>query len=259
MGEKFIIWTMQRSGGTSLTRVFDVAGEYKNVKHEPYNGNQCFGHVRSGRPRESNKATVLDYYSTAIEETLANNNVSLKHCYEVHDELLNQALFDVSSRMNYIHILLIRNNNFERQISLELAKKTGIWSRSQQLSSNTDTNELPALDINAILKHELECQEKQRVIRSMSEPFSPNNIVYEELYKGSLSARLDYLAPTFAALNIEQPNKARASNLGIDNMLINSKQNSAAIYKRIPNFEEARNAFEEKFEIRVSESIDYAT
>jgi hypothetical protein len=145
----FIIWTLQRTGGTQLARrLFEraslleaarqrinepgslaakwlgMAGSQWNF-HEPFNygkKSRIFGPVTerwvNTRDRKALDAAVGEICSLRI---------SLKHCVEMVPWEVSESLVDATCRNDYRHLFLYRRNAVNRLLSLHFARQSGIW------------------------------------------------------------------------------------------------------------------------------------
>jgi len=249
-GKQFIIWTMQRSGGTSLTRFLKTWGEYSKVLHEPFNGNQIFGHVkRELAGIKSQKEAIVRGQELITEIYDDNPNCSIKHCFEVHSDSFNEALLLVTREKGIKNIFLTRDSNFNRNLSLELAKITGAWSKQQKekLENSTsepiDSSSSISLDIPRMLTHNASCIARSRALREKFR--SSDNVVrlvYERLYDGELENRLNYLEGVKNLLDLDAFTVDTLNAKQIS-LLVGEKQNTQAVYRRIENIEQARQKF----------------
>ena len=76
MSKPFFIWTMRRTGGTSLTTLLTEMSEYSALQHEPFNLDRRLGYVIEAF-REGKENVAIE---KMIEEALFDTPV-VKHCY----------------------------------------------------------------------------------------------------------------------------------------------------------------------------------
>jgi len=249
LAKKFVIWTMQRSGGTSFARIIEALGTYSDVRHEPFNGNQTFGYILKGRPKQPDCA---DYYNECVKNLFRDNqHVCFKHCYEVHDDQLNTSLYKEALKHGYLNLMLTRKNNFARQVSLNFAKSTGAWNKSQFYEKCVNAGEtmvLPELDIDTMIAHEKICRKKENRVRGLLEQgHSFIEIQYELLYSGDFEQRADQLDHVLSVLDVPLMDK-NINRKKIVSMLMYEKQNNNDVYSAIPNFDKAQEAFSTLYE-----------
>ena len=252
MKKKFIIWTMQRSGGTSLTSIIEKLGQYDQVLHEPFNGNQVYGAVIADRPKTSNDAT--EYFQNKFAEIERNDTFrSFKHCYEVHSLEFNMCLFGFANETGRNNIVLQRSNNFERQISLAFAKATGVWSKKQlyeKFGKNESEWKIPEIDIEKLMEHEKKCRKmEQSLFAKISDQENSVLVLYESLYDGDFDQRCKQLDKILGPLQIEL-SSSNAQIEAIRDTLMYQKQ-GGGVYEKIPNIFEAREAYEREFECKL--------
>lgn len=127
-----LVWTMRRSGSTSLARALSLLSSFGEVQEEPFNRNRAFGHVRRGYRARRLLGVALGggWQRRAVEAVLA-SHPNVKHCYELHDRSLNRALLRAAERRGYTQLRLERHADVERILSLCLARETGVWMAEQ--------------------------------------------------------------------------------------------------------------------------------
>ena len=174
----FVIWTLQRTGGTNLARqLFDRSGLLESARgktqadnpalrwlqgadnqwklHEPFNyGEQgrLFGRITSdwvaGHDGESlEKAT----------DEICSLHLPMKHCVEMVPLEVSQALADAAVRQGYRHLFLYRREGVNRLLSLHYAKLSGVWGaqfKKEDLKARIFADPLPASELAA---HETHC------------------------------------------------------------------------------------------------------
>lgn len=145
----FIIWTVQRTGGTNLARrlferssLFEAARETTREPgsvgakwlgevasqwnfHEPFNygkKSRIFGKVTEDWVTRGDRKALDD----AVGE-ICSLRIGLKHCVEMVPWEVSEALADASCRNGYRHLFLYRRNAVNRLLSLHFAKESGIW------------------------------------------------------------------------------------------------------------------------------------
>jgi hypothetical protein len=123
MTEKpWLILTLRRTGGTSLTAFLSDISKFKTVQHEPFNADRIFGEITT-RFRKDGDLVAAE---AAIREKLA-SRPNLKHCVEIIPTDLTRILIDVCNELGYKFIVLTRRDEGRRLASLFLAVATGAW------------------------------------------------------------------------------------------------------------------------------------
>jgi hypothetical protein len=204
----FIIWTLQRTGGTNLARqLFERSGLLSKLEqlvdadiapawlakidsqwklHEPFNmgdEERIFGPITEGWMVSKNKKIL----EGAID-VICKHRLPLKHCVEMVPWEVSAALARISSRHGYRHLFLRRENAANRLLSLHFAKMSGIWGR--EFLANVELQEKifsEPLPVNDLIAHEIKCTERLgrtwKLLQSLgSDPFS---ISFEDIYEAS--------------------------------------------------------------------------
>jgi hypothetical protein len=123
MTEKpWLILTLRRTGGTSLTAFLSDISKFKTVEHEPFNSDRIFGPITTRFRQDGD----LDAAEAAIREKLA-DRPNIKHCVEIIPTDITRILIDVCNGLGYKFIFLTRRDEGRRLASLFLAIATGAW------------------------------------------------------------------------------------------------------------------------------------
>lgn len=127
MSEKpWIIMTLRRTGGTSLTSFLSKVSSFPSLQQEPFNKNRELWHI-SKDFRESNDFEKLN---AAIDSALQ-NRPNIKHCIDVGPMEVTQALIDAALVRDYYFIVLNRRNEARRLASLLVAQATNAWDHEE--------------------------------------------------------------------------------------------------------------------------------
>lgn len=127
MTEKpWIIVTMRRTGGTSLTKFLSNISSHSTVEHEPFNRKRKFGHITRDFLEGQNKQSTEQAIRSALAE-----RPNLKHCIEIVPIEVTRILIDACIELEYRIIVLTRRNEHLRLASLFLAQATGAWGPEQ--------------------------------------------------------------------------------------------------------------------------------
>lgn len=127
MREKpWLILTLRRTGGTSLTSALSAASSFATIEHEPFNDERRWGDVTTAFRADEDEAAL----SARVAEKLA-SRPNIKHCFEFLPMPITLALITQAQDAGYHIILLTRRNEGKRQLSLSLAMATEAWGPAQ--------------------------------------------------------------------------------------------------------------------------------
>ncbi|MCU0822362.1 MAG: M23 family metallopeptidase, partial [Spirochaetes bacterium] len=192
----FIIWTLQRTGGTNLTHRLTERSGLPGTEHEPFNLGRIFGHVTEEWAWDKN----ADRLRLAMEE-ICQRRVIIKHCVETVPWEITEALVRASAGAGYRHLFLYRRNALDRLLSLHFAQKTGVWGPNmQKFASLTGAREAnphaspdaagtevlaEAVPVEKMVKHEKSCvQILTRTWDALNGlGAKPRAIAYEDIYR----------------------------------------------------------------------------
>lgn len=149
----FIIWTLQRTGGTNLAqRLVELSG-LKAVQHEPFNKDRVYGQITEQWVQEKDQAKL----DKAVDD-ICRNGVIIKHCVEMMPWEVTKALASAAVKHGYGHIFLYRREPLNRLLSLQFAKLSGIWGPN--LKGKNELNEkifAQPLPVQKLVSHEKQC------------------------------------------------------------------------------------------------------
>jgi hypothetical protein len=199
----FIVWTLQRTGGTNLARrLFEASGlpgtDGRPLEtgtfvdgvtdawklHEPFNygsEGRVFGFASEAWIKRSD-ATALD----AVTDAVCARGLPLKHCVEMVPAEVTLSLINASVRHGYRHVFLFRRNPLGRLLSMEFARRSGVWGPNLKGSAAPDTVVFAKpLDIDMLAEHERSSAGKLehawRAIEAASGRLLP--VAYEDIYQ----------------------------------------------------------------------------
>ena len=153
----FIIWTLQRTGGTNLTqRLVERAG-LAVTEHEPFNGDRSYGEVTL-RWKEDRD---LDALAARMREICERPSI-IKHCVEMVPWEVTQALAAASSLAGFRHLFLYRKRPADRLLSLHFARQSGIWGPQGKTGKALDTIVAEPLPVSDLAAHEGRCAKRLR-------------------------------------------------------------------------------------------------
>ncbi|CUH51508.1 hypothetical protein [Shimia marina] len=239
MSAPYIIWTMQRTGGTTLAALLSELTEHPKIEHEPFNVERALGWVtRNWREKQD-----ADLLQADLRRALEERPV-IKHCYELVPEELNSALMVCATELGYKHVILDRRAEQDRILSLELAKQTGAWGgkgvRGTYDRVEAGDVKLHDIDTKAALGHMGYCQKRRQFLATQFAKGgqSPFVVYFEDVYSDPDAGR-KRVGDLIAFLGIvpsEHPNYAAQ----VDEALLKKGQNSARVMDLVPNIEDVR-------------------
>lgn len=243
MSAPFLIWTMRRTGGTTLAALLTTLSEHPGIQHEPFNAERKLGAVTT-RWREGRDPARL---RSDIETSLAHRPV-LKHCHELMPPELNRTLMEVANDLGYRHIVLDRRAEADRILSLELAKLTGAWGGkdAKRIYTEIEAGEvsLPSLNIEEAVAHLRFCRKRRSEVRDLfaTTGQQPHVIYFEDIYHDPDAGRTR-VGALLEFLGIE-PDDHPEYEKQLTEALLHRGQNSARIMSAIPNITAARRALD---------------
>lgn len=211
----FIIWTLQRTGGTNLmARLVELAG-LRWAPHEPFNPGRVYGSITHAWQATQD----ADALRQAVEAVAAKGEV-IKHCVETVPWAVTEALIEATAKAGYRHLFLYRRDAVDRLLSLHFAKETGIWAQDMKaMKALTGAPEIheeitpQKQDISPLPVEKLLAHERRSVAllekawhRLKALGAEPVALAYEEVYRApSLQAAQAVLERVLAALGIAAP------------------------------------------------------
>lgn len=233
-----MIWTMRRTGGTTLASLLSTLSEHTGVQHEPFNNERMYGHISAAFAQTADAAQLrLD-----LRECLAKRPV-IKHCYELMSHAFNEVLLEVTAELGYRHIILDRRNETDRIVSLELAYLTGAWG------GDAAKKIYPAIEAGEVLLEPLNMQRAQHQMRlchtrrqELAQKMAVAQIVpfvvyFEDVYSDPQAGRA-LIARLLAFLGIRPEDHADYEKL-VSDALLRRGQNSAQILQAVPDVDAA--------------------
>jgi hypothetical protein len=242
-----IIWTFRRTGGTSLRGILFWLTRRPSFQDEAFNDLP---------PRELGGLTTRfredrdeDALRLGIREAFAERYPNLKHCIENVPFRLNSVLIEEAAKLGYRHILLLRLNEIDRQVSLEIARQTGAWGPEVAIEVFDDIRagrrEMPALNLG-IMRRQVEADAAAlgKLLRLfMLFGQKPVSVFFESLYTGPLQDR--YAAFRLLAADVGIPGANELSDSVFHKSAADRGQNSASMLRFIPNIQEVLDELKE--------------
>lgn len=241
MTEKpWLILTLRRTGGTSLTGFLSSVSGFPSVEHEPFNVDRVFGAITSDF-RESGDLGAME---EAVAGALA-DSPNLKHCVEIIPPEITRALIERAMAQGYGFMVLTRRDEARRIASLLLAQATGAWGPRAaekiypKIREGKVTPEpIDPKKVRARVSTDFFSLGRMLVMLR-NRRIDPDWLIFEELYFGDTP--------------IEEQARAIAARLGIevapdDERLVafssGGGQKSAGIASFVPGYEEATKLLE---------------
>ncbi|QUJ76007.1 hypothetical protein KDD17_13900 [Sulfitobacter albidus] len=239
MSDPYVIWTMRRTGGTTLATLLSLLSEHPRVQHEPFNKGRKFGDVYPAF-LETGDTTAL---RGTLLDLLADRPV-IKHCHELMNHAFNSTLMQVTTELGYRHIVLDRRSETDRLLSLELAQLTGAWGgdAAAKLYPAIEAGEVTLDPIN--MKHasyQMElCQTRRAQLAAMTAQADPAPFViyFEDVYTDPERGRA-LIERLLAFLGIDPQAHPDYENL-MEDALLRRGQNSFRIATAVPGFAKDR-------------------
>ena len=241
MSFPFVIWTMQRTGGTTLASLLLSISEHPKLPHEPFNPTRELGWIKQDWMSNRDRKALRQNIQTAFQPSFVT-----KHCYELIPNQMNAVLMGVTNKMGYRHIVLDRGDEVDRILSWELARVTGVWGKknSAQTYSAIKSGEIAVdpINIDEAVAHAQACRKKRDWLSAKFEQRNilPMFVFFEDLYgpenKGPavVGAILDFLEI--------DPNGIEDFQARRDEALTTRSQGSNSILPFVPNIDAARDA-----------------
>lgn len=221
----FIVWTLQRTGGTNLaqrlfgrSKLLDIyhksyadrhprlaARLTDNWKlHEPFNSGEqarVFGHVTEAWLRTGDKQGL----ARAMDK-ICRLRLPIKHCVEMVPWEVNEALIEASGKAGYRQLFLYRRNALNRLLSLHFAEKSGIWGAHFRGGAElTDEFFAEPLPIERLVDHEKLCNARlTRIWQALeAKGCAPCAVAFEDIYRTDVASTDNHvLFPVLAYLNL---------------------------------------------------------
>lgn len=197
----FVIWTLQRTGGTNFNNHLNQISCHGRLQDEPFNGRREHGQLEKNWQKFKNQ-TALNDGMTAVCGT--RNNI--KHCVERVSWAVSGALVEASHNAGYASLFLYRENPLQRLLSMEYAQRTRSWGPKKAAAAGEDTEAFKTpLDVDALIEHETKANNKLnkawRQLRKANA--NPVAISFEELYSADSETTQNGLKRVFARLRVE--------------------------------------------------------
>jgi hypothetical protein len=239
MSSPFLIWTMHRSGGTSLIRLLMDMSEHKSAEPEPFNWGRTrtrqFAYVTIAWRKHHDKAAFM----RAVADIFAQRYV-IKHCYQMFSAEFNGNLMEAAANTGYRHVFLKRRDELARVVSQFVAEATGGWHPEMALriykNIRRGRRQLPPIPVDEAVARIVSSRKRSdEILRFMNEFEVPHRIIYhEDIYHGEREARLARLNEVLDFLGFTEQDieKHRAV---IEEKIFNRGQNTPSVARYVPN------------------------
>jgi hypothetical protein len=242
MSHPFIIWTMQRTGGTALAQLLMDISEHEAAEHEPFNWDRQFGSVTKSWHSTKDDLTL----SAALTQILA-QRVLIKHTYELRDIQFNIHLMQAAVNADYRHVFLGRRDELSRLVSKFVAEANGTWFKDyatrvyEKIRSGERTlNPLPVSKVTTTYRR---CRDMTTEIRQSFNKFGVkfHEIYYEDIYVGEHEERIIRLNGLLQFLDLT-PDMTETHRSNIEERIFRQGQDTQSILKFVPNLAEVTEA-----------------
>lgn len=237
----FIIWTFRRTGGTSLRSIFFWLSSHAAWQDEAFNRDRELGGITRAFEESGDRAAL----EAAVRGVVAQRK-NLKHCIEVVPYEVTSTLLRQSAAAGYRHLILLRLNEVERQLSLALAKATKAWGPQEAAGVYAEIRagrrKLEPLNIGQIRRElDRDAAALGRLVRLMLQHRVPHAMTFfERLYEGPPENRVAEVRRIAEFLDL--PRARREPDGAFHHALTQRSQGSKDMYRFVPNLEEAEAA-----------------
>ena len=231
----WLILTLRRTGGTSLTTFLSSISSFPRIEHEPFNPERIFG----GITRDFQNNPDIERMTAEVGAALA-DGPNIKHCVEVVPLEITRAIIDICNALGYQFIVLTRHDESRRISSLLLAQATGAWGpkEAKEIYPKIISGEVQPASIPLDTVRGRVTQDYFSIGRTLSllrnRRIDPAWYLFEELYFGEeqITSQARVIAASLGIHIAEDDPRLQA-------FAQNESQKSASIGPYIPNFEKA--------------------
>jgi LPS sulfotransferase NodH len=237
MSYPFIIWTMQRTGGTSLADLLMEMSEHPRAEHEPFNRDRQFGAVTTAWSDTHDEAALSEAIAGILEQRFL-----IKHTYELRDMALNAAILRAAAATDYRHVFLQRQDELARLVSKYIAEANGTWFNDYATKVYTKIRagdrRLGAIPVEELIKSYHRCRQATEQVRELMKKLgiAVHDVTYEELYIGDRENRLRAFNRLCKFLDLE-PEVIELNGAHIEEKLFHGSQNTRSILDFVPNLD----------------------
>lgn len=234
----FVIWTLQRTGSTTLARTLQShTGE--RVLHEPFGRNRPFAAVAQVFQKDSDSERARAELHAALAE-----RPSLKICIEVHQKPFIDLLLTALMERGYGHAFLTRAS-LPRLLSFQFAKKTKIWGPKGAKANRDKIEAFPQrLPVKKLVEREKKGLSTLRAIREslVAAGIDAPELSFETLYLGSEDAARAQFEALLRGLGHSREDAALSESL--KTLRQSGEQMTRDQYDRFEGIEKLKTALE---------------
>ena len=197
----FIIWTLQRTGGTNLTKYL-ISLSRLSGKHEPFNQVREYGTITENWLLQKN----IDKLHKDINEILEKPQV-IKHCVEMVPWRVSDELARISLQKGYESLFLYRKSSVQRLLSMEFSERTKKWGPKSEITSATEEKAFEEeLNIPKLIAHESKSIELMNTFwRKVSKRnYKPMSISFESIYESKLPQAISVVNGVLEHLHLSE-------------------------------------------------------
>jgi len=238
----FVIWTLQRTGGTNLTSQLVARSGLPSCEHEALNIGRRHGAITE-RWVAQRDAARLDADLAAM---CASGQI-FKHCVELVPAEVSQGLARAASAAGYQHLFLYRRTATDRLLSFHFARRTGIWGpkgAGEALASGQAEAQVAGqtLPVEELIRHQRRCdQALQQVWDALvAAGQRPLAVAYEDIYGAGPDAATRTLEALLGALLKGHPANPAADRQCIARVLGEGRQGTRDLYGQFDGLEALR-------------------
>jgi LPS sulfotransferase NodH len=242
MSYPFIIWTMQRTGGTSLADLLMEMSEHPRAEHEPFNRDRQFGAVTAAWSETHDDGALSEAIAGILKQRYL-----IKHTYELRDTALNAALLRAAAASPYRHVFLRRQDELSRLVSKYIAEANGTWftDYAAKVYEKIRSGErgLGAIPVTQLVAAYHRCRRATEEVRELMAKLGIafHDLAYEELYTGERESRLRVFDRLCKFLDFA-PEVVELNRAAIDEKLFHGSQDTRSILGFLPNLDEVAAA-----------------
>lgn len=235
-----LIWTLQRSGGTNLTRRLEVLAGLAHGEHEPFNVEREFGHITRDWLARPDRATL----DTAMHAACTQRRL-IKHCVDLVPWEVSQALAEQSVDLGYRHLFLYREQPRDRLLSLTFAKRSGVWAPGKARKELDDVAPIvtDALPVRWLIERETLCAQRLnaawQLLRQAGQ--QPVPLSFEAIYKVPREEAVARLVRLVSELGLSSGDAAVDQNFAVQ-VQKSGDQNTSDHYGNFPGIHKLEKA-----------------
>lgn len=247
----FIIWTVQRTGGTNFATNIIRASGLPITQHEPLNVGRSFGYITENWVSSRDHDKLQNDIGLFLDK-----GYPIKHCVENVDWEINESLAIQSARRGFWNIILYRENSIDRLASLKFALSTGLWGRKKvSLAKEMIVESLGKGlcikndEINHLISHENRCNERLIRVARLTDTFKSKTyaLSFEDIYHSEESEARRKVSLILDELNLS--NESFVSNF-INQLRSVGDQGSKILYKEIAGYAELEEGLKKNSPLR---------